>query len=280
VEENILQIVDDNPEVSTRAISHQVGAHHSLVHRTICDADLHPYHYTKVQALLPVDFQPRINFSNWILEQDHEIFTRILWTDEACFTRSGFYNIHNNHFWAENNPHVLMETRHQHQFSVNVWAGIVGNHLVGPFFFNDRLNADRFLNFLNHDLDNLLENIPQAVIQNMWIQLDGAPPHFTLIVRNWLDLHFPNRWIGRGGTVPWPVRSPDFNILDYFFWGYIKNIVYRTPVENVEDLRNRILAAAATVTPEMLQRARSNLFRRAEACLMANGEHFIISLDI
>jgi len=36
----------------------------------------------------------------------------------------------------------------------------------------------------------------------------------------------PNRWIDRGGRVPWPPRSPDLNPLDFFFWGYSKNIVY------------------------------------------------------
>ena len=33
---------------------------------------------------------------------------------------------------------------------------------------------------------------------------DGAPPHFSLIVRKWLDEHFPMRWIGRHGPVEWP----------------------------------------------------------------------------
>ncbi|KAJ8870126.1 hypothetical protein PR048_029138 [Dryococelus australis] len=29
-----------------------------------------------------------------------------------------------------------------------------------------------------------------------------------------------------GGPIPWPPRSPDLTPLDFFFWGYVKNIVY------------------------------------------------------
>ncbi|XP_067203031.1 uncharacterized protein [Linepithema humile] len=39
------------------------------------------------------------------------------------------------------------------------------------------------------------------------------------------DLAKKCRWIGRGGPIVWPARSPDLNVLDYFVWGYIKALV-------------------------------------------------------
>jgi hypothetical protein len=48
---------------------------------------------------------------------------------------------------------------------------------------------------------------------------DGAPPHFSQVVRQYLGHKFPNRWIGRGGTQNWPPRSLDLNPLDYHVWG-------------------------------------------------------------
>ncbi|EFN69121.1 hypothetical protein EAG_14837, partial [Camponotus floridanus] len=51
---------------------------------------------------------------------------------------------------------------------------------------------------------------------------DGAPPHYTGIVREYLTNNFGNKWIGRGGPIPWPARSPDLNPLDFFFWGHLK----------------------------------------------------------
>ncbi|XP_054713709.1 uncharacterized protein LOC129223166 [Uloborus diversus] len=79
----------------------------------------------------------------------------------------------------------------------------------------------------------------------MWFQHDGAPAHFSIDVRNYLNATFGARWIGCGGPVPWPPRSPDFSSLDYFLWGHLKSLVYETPVDSDDDLVARISAAAA-----------------------------------
>ena len=71
-------------------------------------------------------------------------------------------------------------------------------------------------------------------------QQDGAPHLFALHIRDHLDDFFPQRWIGRGGTTAWPPGSPDLTPMVFFYWGYIKDIAYCTPVW---DLCRRILAA-------------------------------------
>jgi len=50
-------------------------------------------------------------------------------------------------------------------------------------------------------------------------------------VREYLNEFFPNRWLGCGGPVAWSPKSPDFTPLDYYFWGYMKTLVYETKVE-------------------------------------------------
>jgi hypothetical protein len=47
-------------------------------------------------------------------------------------------------------------------------------------------------------------------------QQDGAPPHWARIVREFLDMHFSGRWVGRDAPIPWPPRSPDIMPLDFF----------------------------------------------------------------
>jgi hypothetical protein len=54
-------------------------------------------------------------------------------------------------------------------------------------------------------------------------------------------------------SIPWPMRSPDITPLDFFLWGYVKVIVYRTPVTSLNELKLRIVAAIETVTPQMLE---------------------------
>ena len=54
---------------------------------------------------------------------------------------------------------------------------------------------------------------------------------------------FGNRWIGRGDPITWPPLSPDLTPLDFHFWGYMKTLVYETPVERQQDLVARIQVA-------------------------------------
>jgi len=42
----------------------------------------------------------------------------------------------------------------------------------------------------------------------MYFQHNGAPPHSSREVRNFLNYRFPGRWIGHGSLHHWPSRSP------------------------------------------------------------------------
>ena len=85
---------------------------------------------------------------------------------------------------------------------------------------------------------------------------DGAPPHWAKSVRDWMNVHLPDRWIGRGTAndkhIPWPPRSPDITPMDYFFWGYIKSKAYVRNYENFDDLKDSVIAAFQEVSREML----------------------------
>jgi len=107
----------------------------------------------------------------------------------------------------------------------------------------------------------------------MIYQHDGAPPHFSRAVRQHLDETF-TCWIGRGGTIPWPPRSPDLTPMDFFVWGYLKERVYHQEVDSEAELRQRILQAAIemrrVVTAGVTGR---QVHERARACLRQNGGH-------
>jgi hypothetical protein len=65
----------------------------------------------------------------------------------------------------------------------------------------DNLTGDTYDEFLRNELPGLLEDIPLMVRSEMYYQHDGAPPHFSRHVREYLNESFPNRWLGRGGPV-------------------------------------------------------------------------------
>ena len=101
----------------------------------------------------------------------------------------------------------------------------------------------------------MLENDPLQVRQRLWFQHDGAPTHFALDVRKYLNV-FPNRWIGMGGPVQWPPRSPDLTPMDFFIWGEMKCLVAR------------VAETAAII------RERQSFARRYRLCINVNGRYF------
>ncbi|KAJ4447246.1 hypothetical protein ANN_09250 [Periplaneta americana] len=96
----------------------------------------------------------------------------------------------------------------------------------------------------------------KVVTGQLSVQHDGAPPHFSLAVREHLDRRFEQRWIGRGGPIVWPPLSPDLTPLNFFLWGLMKSLVYEAPVETAEDLVARVVVAAGEIadTPGVIER--------------------------
>lgn len=83
----------------------------------------------------------------------------------------------------------------------------------------NRLTGQDFLESLQNQLPLWLEHVPLNIRKDMWFMQNGALTHWAGSVRNHLNEHFRNKWIGRGGAVSWPARSPDFNLSDFFFMG-------------------------------------------------------------
>jgi hypothetical protein len=48
---------------------------------------------------------------------------------------------------------------------------------------------------------------------------------------------FGNRVISRFGDIPWPPKSPDLSVCDFFLWGYLKNRVYTTRPRTLDELK-------------------------------------------
>lgn len=272
LQDEILDYFDENPESSTREAAPHFNISHMYVWRTLRGDGEHPYHLRRCQDLTPRDYIPRLEFSRWLLENWQR---NIIWTDESTFTRVGMYNQHNTHLWMYENPHACRVDSYQHRFSVNVWAGIIGTHILGPVFLQ-RLTGDSYLLFLRQTLPTLLEDVPLVNLREVFYQHDGAPAHFTWTVRQHLDAEYPQCWVGRGGPIQWPPRSPDLTPLDFFLWGRIKSLVYFNETTSAEDLKNRIVVAFEKVKndTEILGKLRQQLRKRALKCIEQNGGNF------
>jgi len=88
--------------------------------------------------------------------------------------------------------------------------------------------------------------------------------------------HFKRALPGQmnGSRWPNPARSPDLNVLDYFVWGHVKDLIEHRRDGNKDEIREAILAAFNAITPEMTHRATRNIARRADFCLRERRRHF------
>jgi len=169
------------------------------VWRTLHTEGMYPYHVQQGQHLRLGDFAERLEFCK-LLNGSRQLHRYILFTNEAQFNRDGLNNTHNSHVWAGENPHATVESNFQLRFSVNVWCAVLDDQLIAPpFILEGRLTGEAYLRFLQEELTRLLEDVPLNKRDLLYFQHDGAPPHSSREVRNFLNYRFSGRWIGRGG---------------------------------------------------------------------------------
>lgn len=273
----VLMTVQENPNISRAGIFQQIGIKPTSSHRILRKYKYHPYHMELHQELYENDFPKRMTFCNWVLGKIGEvpdILSKIMFSDEATFKNNGVVNKHNMHYYATENPHWVRNVDHQHRWSVNVWGGILGQYIIGPYFFEDRLTGDVYLHFLQNELPNLLHHVDNETRQNFWFQQDGAPPHYCQTVREFLSEWKENRWIGRGGPIAWPPRSPDLTPLDFYLWGYVKEQVFEEAPTTRENMKDRIREAFHNIRIETLQAVQENFVRRLHLCIQEQGRTF------
>ncbi|CAK9801721.1 hypothetical protein ANTQUA_LOCUS2981, partial [Anthophora quadrimaculata] len=168
VDEQILEAFEADPTTSIRTIAHRFNVSIWKVWSVLNAEGKHPFRYTSVQALEEGDPQRRTLFCRFLLNADMEdrlFLRRILWTNESKFSHEGITNFHNLHYWSDavENPHVKRQTSFQRKFSVNVWAGVIGKILIGPYYLPDNLNGDNYLVFLKNVMPDILDEMPLNV---------------------------------------------------------------------------------------------------------------------
>ena len=112
----------------------------------------------------------------------------------------------------------------------------------------------------------------------MWWQQDGAPCHTSNATMHYLRGQFPGKLMSKHGDWPWPPRSPDLAICDFFLWGYLKQQIWNVPHEqqptNMRQLRDAIVLACESLNQQMIQRSFDAMVSRARRCIRARGHTF------
>ena len=195
----------------------------------------------------------------------------VLFSDEATFHTCGHVNGHNCRIWADEQPNALQELE-RNSPKVNVWMGITKSKVYGPYMFSEpTITGITYLDLLQQFMEPQLKH--DGILDSVVYQQDGAPPHFALIVRNYLTDIFPGRWIGCASLRLWAPRSPDLTPKDFFAWGFNQGEVYQVTINGLEQLKNPIFAAAGQITPDMLARVFRATEERWDMCFVLRGHH-------
>lgn len=275
---DIAIMLEENPQTSTPEIARARNISRRSVARILKREKYHPYKIQLVQELSEDDFDRRIEFCERLMEicnNDHDFAHNVVFSDEATFCLNGTVNRHNCRYWSMHNPHWIQEARTQYPQKLNVWAGIFRQRIIGPYFIDGSLTGRKYVELLQNEIiPELLRVVGDELRNNVWFQQDGAPPHYSLIARQFLNNTFPNRWIGRRGFIEWPARSPDLNPLDFFLWGYLKSKVYTQRPTDLEELKIRIRYEAGRIPPDFLINVTRGFVDRLAYCQQVNGGHF------
>lgn len=271
----IMNELQGNTKTSVRQLARNLNMKPTKVWRCLKRNNQKAYKPKFLHTLENGDEDVRMEYSLWCQGNyltDRTFLSKIMFTDEATFTTNGVVSSQNARYWSDQNPNWMINCKRQYSSKINVWCGIIDNKIIGPFFFDENLNTENFLHFLNNVLWNGIEDIPIRQRQDMIFQLDGAPMHNARIVREWLETKFPGKWIGRNSPlIRWPPRSPDLTPLDYFLWGTLKDKVYKDRPTNVNDLKGKIRDACRSITPEVIRKVIGNCRKRLEKCIAAEG---------
>ena len=152
---------------------------------------------------------------------------------------------------------------------VMVWAAMSENHLIGPFFVDGRITSTRYLQLLEDEFLPALRM--RRLIRLCHFQQDGAPAHTAMNTREYLNKHFPNRWIGKFGPTPWPPRSPDLTSSDNALWGIVKHFVRQEKPTSLDELKTAVIAGFQELDGEMLRKIHARTFRRLQLCVELGG---------
>ena len=88
----------------------------------------------------------------------------------------------------------------------------------------------------------------------------------------WLQERFGDHLISGGTDFPYPARSPDLTLPDFFLWGFLKDNVFRQPLpRDLPELRDKITNIINSVSIQTCHNVTKNLQQRLHLCLQESG---------
>jgi len=265
---------------TVRQIARETSVHRSSVHRIIKrDLALKCLKKKRAHELTEANKAVRLTRAKQLLKKYPDHMVSFIWfTDEKLFTVASPSNSQNDRVYVGQTTkkrHVdaarLLRTRPNFSQSVMVSVGVSSLGCTRVHFLDPgtKINGDYYRNTVLTQM--LLPDIRHVSGTEFFVfQQDSAPAHRAKDTVALLKTETPD-------FIPptlWPPNSPDLNPVDYCVWSVLQERVYRTKVDNVVDLKQRIVAEWAALDHSVIASAIAQWRLRLRACVRAGGGHF------
>ena len=289
-DDDVLEVMGsilDNPTLSVRKRALSLDMADTTVRKILkIDLKFKAYKITRRHRLRQPDFQKRIDYSIAhlsILSGNPTIADLIWYSDEAHVQLDGYVNSQNARHWGSTRPDVVVQ-RQAHPPKLTIWVAISSYGIIGPFFFEENgatvtVNGQRYLDVLQNSFIPALQQlnvIDPSLPTDWWFMQDGARPHITRAVKQCLQNQFNNRTIGEGLGLHYPARSPDLNPLDFGYWGWLKDELFRRSPSrmSLQILKRDVIDIVQNTGLTMCRNICRSVEKRLHLVQRVNGRHF------
>ena len=210
-------------------------------------------------------------FPNWRVK-------KIVFQDEKDFTLEVPTNRQNNRIYirgkkSEVDPKRLYHEGNRQSLKLMVSCCASYNGVTKPFFIDPQQAKVTGAYYTRHLERDLLPECGKLYPENDYIFVqDGATSHTSNICQAKLKELRGRKFAGK---TEWPPKSPDCNLLDYYFWNAIQNLVYegrREPFQNLDQLKRRIRTVwKRAINMNHLRKAVMQFRPRLKAVVQAGG---------
>lgn len=125
-------VLETNPSISKRVFACASSVSHCSVQYVFLAGILHSFHLQRIQLLLNDDHPARVSFPKWYFQRVPKMWISqlIIFSQMSSFSIVMAYSISTMRICGL--TRTLKHHARQHIITVNVWAGLVANCLVGP----------------------------------------------------------------------------------------------------------------------------------------------------
>jgi hypothetical protein len=160
--------------------------------------------------------------------------------------------IQNNRYWSAENPHSIHEVP-LHDVKIGVWCAISAHRIIGPVFFQETINSERYVRLI---LTPFFRELTEEEKTDGYFVQDNATTHTANHLMKERNQVFGDRVASRE---LWPPRSPGLHPCDFYLWGKLKDEMYVNNPHTLDELKDNIRVEISQITREELRRVAGNI---------------------